>query len=214
MVVRKARILAFNHACVMAYKVFADDMKLGFGGNWHPCGSSLVGDTLKIFFDYKDAKTYCEHLGGMKPRENSPVFVSLEEAKIEAAYLLDATDYESLKSVTKEAKFKLKKGLYVWPEYKSVEGAVILEWRCDTCEAHKGEFLRLRVGGCRETEEYLQTSEESRFKSDLVLESKEIEGLSESEVRGKLERVLYDGWNWINPRDVGKGIEYLIKKLA
>lgn len=216
MTTRKVRNLAFCGSNVIVYKVAATDMEFGCDGQWYPQITTLVGDTKKIFFDQTEAESYYNQLKSMKPCGKCPIQIDWMEAELESDEILGITNHESLKELIEDADFDFKEDYVVWPEYKSVEGSVIVVWAWDTHVGYAREFKELRLGRYDETEEDLITGNEDRiFRPNLevVLEAEEVEGLTKEELKDKLEDALLGDWKWRNPTSVGNAIEELIENL-
>lgn len=203
--VRKVRGMAFQSEEVVCYRVAAFDMELGRDGYWYHAGSTLSDDTVTVFFsEVEAAKQYEELRVKLTPSSSneSPVEVTLSEVHIDSADILDVTDYESIiKLLEEEDIYECLQQEILFPDYRSIEGAIYVEWAWSPYIGYARRFGGLHVGLYSDTERYLITGNEEcteRTNRTLLLTAEDIADLSAEQLTEALEEELHhrNDWRW------------------
>lgn len=208
--VRNVRNAAWNcEKFVPVYKImaFASEYSSSMA-SWeyvHP-----VKEDTRFFHNFNEAACYYESLKHNYELLSLDVPHSIEFVelyRLGKEDVLDITDYDSMIS--------LLGGYSDWveidssvikPEWKPIKDAVIVKWSWETHVGYARKFHELRRGWYDETEEDLITgNEDSCFRPNLslVLWKEDIEGLTNEEIRDRLEEELLlatdNYWRWRNP---------------
>lgn len=204
--VRKVRSIAFQSEEVVCYRVAAFDMELGRDGYWYHVDSTLSDDESRVFLQREEAEKHYEELKEKytpSSWEQSPVEIGLQELRIDSSDILEITDYESMMALLKheDCIYDYLFQECLSPDYKSIEGAIYVEWAWTPYIGYARRFGGLHVGLYSETEEDLITGNEEyteRTNRTLLLTAEDIADLSAEQLTEALEEELRhrNDWRW------------------
>lgn len=215
---RCARNMAFKSKHPTYYKVCAYDMRYQGKFGWETIFSSLVDETTKYFYNVEHAKNYYnELLNTIDTNEGTPIEVCLYESEIYADDILELTSYEEIKEIFEGTGFDILESKQLSPDYKSIEGSIIVVWEWNRYVGYARNFKSLEIGTYNETEEDLITgNEDYTFGTckSLLISSEETKNKTDSELREILENELFGkDWKWTKISNIEVEIEYIIDVL-
>lgn len=205
--VRKVRNMAFqSEDYVTIYRTRAFDLERSrYDGQWYHTGSTLSDDENWVFLQKDDAEKRYEELKAKyapSSSDESPVEIVIEEVRMDPSDILEITDYETMMALLKDdcAYDDLQQEI-LFPDYKSIEGAIYVEWAWTPYIGYARRFGGLHVGLYSETEEYLITGNEEyteRTNRTLLLTAEDIADLTAEQLTEALEEELYhrNDWRW------------------
>lgn len=203
--VRRVRNMAFQSDEVIAYYTTVYGMEMSRDCGWCESYNILSDEEEKVFLQKDEAQKYYDELKEKYTPSSSnehPVNLILREISIDSTNILAVTDYKTMLSVLADGDL-LNDLEYeiLFPEYKSIDGAIYVEWAWTPYIGYARRFNGLHVGMYGETEEDLITGNEEyteRTNRTLLLTAEDIADLTAEELTEALEEELYNDnyWRW------------------
>lgn len=203
--VRQVRNMAFHSDPVVVYRVTAHGMEMGRDGDWYDDCSLISEDGKNYFLDKEESEKFYKEIKvkySPDPGDKNPVSIYLEEVRIDSSDILEITEYQAMQELLKdEPAYEDLQQEILFPEYKSIDGAIYVEWAWTPYIGYSRRFNGLRVGMYGETEEDLITGNEEyteRTNRTLLLTAEDIADLTAEELTEALEEELYNDnyWRW------------------
>lgn len=203
--VRRVRNMAFQSDPVVVCRVTAYEMKMGCDGDWYKDCNLISEDEKNYFLDKEESEKFYDEIKvkySPKSGDQTPVSVHLEEVRIDSSDILEITEYQAMQELLKdELAYEDLQQEILFPEYKSIDGAIYVEWAWTPYIGYARRFNGLHVGMYGETEEDLITGNEEyteRTNRTLLLTAEDIADLTAEELTEALEEELYNDnyWRW------------------
>ena len=214
---RCVRNIAFKSKHPVYYKVCAYDMEYQCKSGWETIFSSLADKTIKYFYNVEHARNYYNELLNTININKTPIEVCLYESEIYADDILEITSHDEIMELFEDTDFEVLESKQLFPDYKSIEGAIIVEWEWHKYVGYARNFKALEIGAHNETEEDLITGNEDyvfRTCKSLLMSSEETKNKTDDELRGMLEDELFGkDWKWTKISNIEAEIECIIDRL-
>lgn len=188
---------------VFAYPV------LVFTGEHDGCSFVSVDNLSKVFYDRTEAHEYYDSLlATIKAEFNEELHLSLYEVYVEGD---EYEDFSSLEESLMAQDFcpQEERQDTILHDYKSIEGALLVEWSWDRYIGYAREFRGVRFGSRCETEVITIPVDHTFYPQvSVVLTAEEVAEFGEDAISIAHERIL-DMGKWRNPSRILPALEYI-----